>query len=516
MNKKTVILASLVIFYFVIHLWQLTLLPVFADESIYIRWAQLAIDNWSQYLFFPLNDGKTPLFIWTLIPFQFIFSDQLFAARFVSVLVGLLQLFMTKAIVKELGGRTKAQWLSVFLVSILPFWYMYHRFALMDAMMCLCISMVIFGSIKMIQFKKNDVVIAPIWIAITGIALGLGIWTKLPAVFVIPALPFFVFLPSKWVKTTALKQLIAIGLSIFLGLVIFLSLKISPSFAQLFRRSSDFAFPIGEVLFQGKWRQTLPSIPTYLLYFFSYLTWPVIFLSFAGVFSKKNRRVTFVFLTVIAAFSGFFFLFGRVVYSRYFLPLALPFTVLTVLNAQVLFDKYFTQQQSVSKKIIAATVTTFLFGSIVSQSFQTILPSLMDSNAVPYVSSDREQYLTTWSSGIGISETVSYIHQQSLKQSIAVATEGRFGTLPDGLLLYFHRRDLNQIYIEGTAQYPVRSLPDFFIKRAKLFDQSILVVNSDRMQMQLNSSKLISEYCRAFNGSCLQIWDITQEVKAAP
>src|SRR5260221_509615 len=101
------------VLYFLTHLWNLTLLPVFADESIYIRWAQLMMDDWHRYLFFALNDGKTPLFIWSLIPFQYLFADQLFAARFVSVLVGATQVIAIKELVKSLGGRAKTQWLAM-------------------------------------------------------------------------------------------------------------------------------------------------------------------------------------------------------------------------------------------------------------------------------------------------------------------------------------------------------------------------------------------------------------------
>src|SRR5690606_14151004 len=78
--------------YLLTHLVNLTGLPVFADEAIYIRWTQLIIDDWQRYLFFPLNDGKTPLHMWLMVPFQLVVADQLLAGRLLSVLVGLLQL----------------------------------------------------------------------------------------------------------------------------------------------------------------------------------------------------------------------------------------------------------------------------------------------------------------------------------------------------------------------------------------------------------------------------------------
>ena len=55
----------------------LTILPIFADEAIYIRWAQLIWQK-TYYFFIPLSDGKTPLFMWAMIPLLKVFDDNLF------------------------------------------------------------------------------------------------------------------------------------------------------------------------------------------------------------------------------------------------------------------------------------------------------------------------------------------------------------------------------------------------------------------------------------------------------
>ncbi len=67
--KKTVILlVGILVLGFVLRIYHLTILPVFADEAIYIRWSQvMAADNTLRFL--PLSDGKQPLFMWLIIPF---------------------------------------------------------------------------------------------------------------------------------------------------------------------------------------------------------------------------------------------------------------------------------------------------------------------------------------------------------------------------------------------------------------------------------------------------------------
>ena len=86
---KFSIIASLAIIflYFLLRVPNLTKIPVFVDEAIYIRWAQV-MQNEPTLRFLPLSDGKQPLFMWLIIPALKVFSDPLVAGRMVSVLAG--------------------------------------------------------------------------------------------------------------------------------------------------------------------------------------------------------------------------------------------------------------------------------------------------------------------------------------------------------------------------------------------------------------------------------------------
>src|SRR3989304_6028586 len=69
----------------VLRLFKLTYLPIFGDEAIYIRWAQVMRAE-PTLRFLPLSDGKQPLFMWVVIPFLKVISNPLFAGRLVSLL----------------------------------------------------------------------------------------------------------------------------------------------------------------------------------------------------------------------------------------------------------------------------------------------------------------------------------------------------------------------------------------------------------------------------------------------
>jgi hypothetical protein len=143
------------------------------------------------------------------------------------------------------------------------------------------------------------------------------------------------------------------------------------------------------------------------------------------------------------------------------------------------------------------------------KSVQFISPTLLASENIPFVPSDQKQYLTEWSAGFGVKDTVELIRDLAKTQTVYVFSEGYFGTLPDGLLMYLHQQPVNNIFIQPIGQ-PIRNLPTpSNIDKLNPFDLYLLVGNSHRLQLNLDGAKLIYESCRPFDAPCHQVWDIT-------
>ena len=87
-NKLIILLfLFLTVLYFLIRLPNLLIIPIFTDEAIYTRWAQIAAND-ANWRFISLTDGKQPMFVWfAMIAIKFI-DDPLIAARLVSVFTG--------------------------------------------------------------------------------------------------------------------------------------------------------------------------------------------------------------------------------------------------------------------------------------------------------------------------------------------------------------------------------------------------------------------------------------------
>ncbi|OGJ16022.1 MAG: hypothetical protein A2632_01605 [Candidatus Pacebacteria bacterium RIFCSPHIGHO2_01_FULL_46_16] len=513
-------LGAIIGLYLFTHLWHLLSLPVFADESIYIRWAQLIIDDWQRYLFFPLNDGKTPLFIWLLVPFQFLFSDQLYAARFVSMLVGLGQIAAIIWTIRLFGGGKLARLLGALFVTLLPFWFFHHRIALIDATLSLLLTLSLASLLEVItrsfsfqlksvpQLKKIlRVALREPWLLLAGGCFGLALWAKVPAILFAPVLVLSTFFPKHVSWSERILLLVQASSTIMIGLVFFVLLKTQPVFSQLFSRGSDFLFPWQEVFLAGKWQDTIRSFPTYGWYFLQYLTPAVVSLAVVGLLMFRQRRKVIVLLLAAASFILPIALLGKVVYPRYFMPAIIPLTIIASIVLEELFLRSRDTKKTLGKRTLFAVIAGLVLANTVTASTRFMFPSLVAADTTPFVSADITQYLTEWSSGHGVSEAVALIQDRAQFGTIAVATEGFFGTLPDGILLYLHRRDVSNIMVQGIGQ-PVLGIPDDFMAQAATYETVWLVANSHRIIMSTSDLKLIAEFCRPYNGPCLQVWEL--------
>lgn len=514
-NKKFLILfILLLVAYLGSHLWGLVRLPVFSDEAIYIRWAQLIIDNPSEYLFFAMNDGKTPLFIWLLTPFQLIFADKLLAGRVVAVLIGLVQILVVKNIISKLSQSKWTQLYGMLVFSILPFWFFHHRIALMDGLLVLMISLAMDRVIALsIEAKKTGKVnLANAMFS--AVFLALAVMTKVPAVLAFPGVLIILLsnLSSGKSRLSAKKLLVVVGGIFGLTVLILLPLLLLPVAPQLFSRGSDFLIPLPRFL-SGGYSDTIGNLPNYLVYFTHYLTLPVLIITLAGLFKHPKQKLVHQFFWASVVFALPVALLGLVVYSRYFLPSAWFLSMAFIFATEGLVLKLKTLDKTVrgnSRLVVnlVLLVIGVLVANMVILSNQFLIANILAPEEMPLVKSDSEQYLEKWSAGYGIKETAELVKAETLENRVLVLTEGYFGTLPDGLLMYFYGRDMSRVSIDGIGQ-PVKEIPKVFVDRLGGFDKLWLVVNADRLEMSVPDELLLIEYCKPHGAPCLQVWDLT-------
>ncbi|AKM79488.1 MAG: hypothetical protein UX85_C0005G0041 [Candidatus Beckwithbacteria bacterium GW2011_GWB1_47_15] len=449
--------------------------PIFADEAIYLHWAQ-RVGLGEENIFISMFDGKTPLFMWLSALASRVSPDLLFAGRLISVLsLMVVAWFIFGRLTRWLK---RWAWLSLVFILASPFIFFHARLSLLDMLMAALVTAAIFAwSNKLSRWRG----------VLSGILLGLAFWAKPTALVFLP-LP----LVSWIVLSRNRKQLLAAIISSAVGALMILSLKVSVWFPDLFFRSRDFTVPLSQVL-SGSTDHIWLNIKTAVTWLWLYLPWPILLLAVSGAYQGiKAKNALVVNLSLAAAmFTAPVILLGKLLASRYFLPLGL---ILPVLAAYALRNL---QRDQV---ILAAAVfigITFTF----NQRLQ------FDPNTAYLASIDSNQYLEEWSSGYGIKEAADFFIDQSQDKKVKVLTEGYFGTLPDGLFVTLHRRFPKNLEIIGVGSTDSDNLKRELATTTA--DKVYYIGNHHRVGDQFRQSyTLVKSYPKKLTAPPLEVFEL--------
>lgn len=436
-----------------------------------------------------MNDGKTPLFMWLLVPFLKIFTDQLYGARLLSVLAGATSISFIFLILRKINEK-KAAYMGMFLAIISPFMFFHHRLAITDALLFANLSIAYYFALNIVKHKNS-------W-SILGLAtfFFLSIMSKTPALLFLPVFYLTIFFEERLDLKFIINKTIKISLGLLVAGLSFYSFRVVPLFSQLFAVGGNF-LQSNSVTFSREIFEVISRNSIFFAEHLLYYLGPIVLALSLPLFSKTRRKQAVLFLSGIIFLLPLIIL-GKIIYSRYALPSSLFFICSAAISLNNLK----------SKKILRC-LTLLL---IIVPSFLFIKDAYFNVDQLQLSKIDRIQYLEEWSSGHGIKEATAFIEELAKTQKVAVATEGHFGTLPDGILLNLHNKNVENIYVEGIGQ-PVREIPNIFWQKAENFDVKLLVVNSHRLKMDLPESDLLANYCRPKQSPCLQIWEIKNQSK---
>ena len=291
-------------FYFLSRLQNLTSIPVFGDEAIYIRWAQV-IKSEETLRFIPQTDGKQPLFMWLNAVTLKFFSDPLVSGRIISVFAGfglVIVLFLLTAIILSYNSKEKDIFLflrqsiidnfypSVFtslLYIFIPFTFFFDRMALADTLLSFFGALCLFLVLLLSKFPRLDLSL------ILGGALGLAWLTKSPAIyFVVLSFLTFIILKKKSTIYDLISTIYLPLISTFIGFLIYNILRLGPQFQMIALRNKDYIWSISDIL-----KHPLDPLKPHLFNAFEiyhhYLSLPLIIFGIIGLilFFKKSWKL---------------------------------------------------------------------------------------------------------------------------------------------------------------------------------------------------------------------------------
>jgi 4-amino-4-deoxy-L-arabinose transferase-like glycosyltransferase len=475
--KYTVaILFGLLLIGFVIRLINLTILPVFADEAIYIRWAQVMVAE-PTLRFLPLSDGKQPLYMWVLMLLVRKMADPLLIGRLVSVLssVGtMLGIFILSFI---LFKNKLVSLIATLLWVLSPFAFFFDRMALVDSVLTLFGVWTAVFSIITAKTTRLDMAL------FTGFSLGFALLTKSPSIFFVLLLPLAVLFANfsnlqkeRGVKLAKLAALLITSYGV--GFAMYSILRLGPNFHLIGMRNIDYVWPITRI-FTNPLDPFKPHFDRSMQYLWELgpgSIFIMLILAFAiikGNFKKILFLLAWGFIPIIINSE-----YAKVLTARYIL-FTLPFIF-------ILASSGFTTDNKITKKILYSALGIFIIHSLWINYLLITNPE-----KAPLSRTERSGYLEEWTAGTGIREASEILKIEAAKlpagQQIVVGTEGYFGTLPDGLQIYM--QGVPNVLVIGVG-LDIGKIPQPLVESKKAGNKTYLVANSSR----LNFNGDFSEY----------------------
>lgn len=441
-----VIILSLVTFIF--RIVNLLGIPIFTDEAIYVRWAQIGLAD-PAHRYISLTDGKQPLLTWLMYPFLYIFQDPLFAGRFVSVLSSVFAVVGIYLLSRELFGKKTAIFASlIYLFS--PFTTVYDRLALMDGLLASLCIWCLYLEILLVRFQRLDTAL------LLGMTIGAGLLTKSSASFFLYLMPASLILFDLKEKKKFYRFLKWLGLafiSFIIAQVIYNSLRLSPWFYIIEQKNHTFIITLDEFLI-SPFTYFLGNLHGLLSMFVSYLTIPITLTVIAGCFLgifKKEKKILYLFLWFIIPFLSLA-AFGKILFPRFILFMVMPLFVIAAYFLSGISSVAFRK----ARILFILVILIFIYPAY--QSF-ILITSPVDA-AIP--STDRNQLFDQWPSGYGVKEVISYLKEKSASEKIVVGTEGTFGLFPAALEIYLGTN--KNVEIHGF--WPVGEVPQKLVESA--------------------------------------------------
>lgn len=438
-KKEIIIVVAAIIVYFVSRLINLLSLPIFTDEAIYIRWAQIA-KNDPVWRLISLTDGKQPMFVWAAMVVLRFINDPLLAARLVSVIAGFFSLIGMFFLGREIFKNRWIGVLSLVFYVLYPFALVYDRMALYDGMVGMFAIWSLYFAILLVRTIRLDVAL------LAALAIGGGVLTKSNAFFNLALLPVTLILfdfnkEDKFVRLSKWVGLVIVV--VLLSFAYYSVLRLSPYFNVIDEKNHLFVYSISQWTidpfryFIGNWKGLWDWFTTYLSY-------PLFFVLLASFLIEKKyfKEKLFIILWCIIPFIYLAF-FGKTLYPRFIFSMTLPLLPLIAYT-------FYHAKNILGKRILYLMI---LFCAIMP--LRADLYVLYDFPRAPIPRSDLGQYSNDWPSGGGIKETVEFFKEESKKGKIIIATQGTFGLMPYAYEIYFH----NNPNVEVIGTWPIDDFP---------------------------------------------------------
>lgn len=402
-------------------LYNLTYLPIFTDEAIYIRWSQIGSRD-AAWRFISLVDGKQPLYTWIAMVLMRFIADPVFAGRLVSVLAGFGSFVGIFFLGREVFKRNRIGVIASILYLISPFALVYDRMALYDSLTAMLGIWSLYLAVLLVRHIRLDIAL------VFGMTLGLGMLNKTSgflSLYMVPVTLILFDLRKADRFNRFIRWLFYVGIAALISQAMYSILRLSPLFTMVGQKDAVFIYPFREWIrhptefFIGNFRGMFDWL-------IGYLTWPVWIAALLPIltFWKHTREKLLLYSWWLAPFVALA-LFGRVLYPRFIFFMTMPLLLIAALTLEDIILRWRKTVMGVVLLMIFMIPSVWTDYLLLTQPTHALIPQ-----------ADRGQYINDWPAGWGLKEVNQFLLRESQKGKLVVYTEGTFGLLPYGIEIW--------------------------------------------------------------------------------
>jgi hypothetical protein len=375
--------------------------------------------------------------------------------------------------------------LAGLLYAVVPFNVFYDRLALAEALLNAEAIWVFTLSVFILSKARGDrsAVLAGIGL---GTVLGMALWTKMLALFILPFPLICIILLSRRQKIRTLFIGFTVASVIAIGSATLLFL--SPEAGHLWNKTRSFAESPNEFLVNLPDRLSSNAL-AYWRWFQSYLPMPLwVFVILAVLWGIIRRtRLTLLFVGCWAVFTVSTMLWSKPVpYStRYVLEGLFPLLLLLASLIDAVWDalnkqERFSRRSLLARGLLSNMAAGLLFILLIGPALWFDVQLINSPESTPLPPEDRMCYITSYCSGYGFNDAVGLLKQRAIEltangQPVIVLSNYYWGDVYGGLKMYLRGIPNVVFYVDSHMTWN----PEDFIATWKPHRVPILLLGND-------------------------------------
>lgn len=423
----------------VLRFFRLDILPIFNDEAIYLRWAQIIADDPSLAIRIPLLDPKPPFHIALLSIFTSTAIDPLATARAVSVIAGVVMIPIAVLLLRELDTSESGVAAAVAFIATSPFLSFYQRLATADALFVTESVVCVWLSLRLARRPTtlNTVLL--------GLMLGVALLTR--QVFSLALLPITLaaVISFRAERRAALRWVAAVLIGIALLTPYLMTNRaayaggIAPELTRRLLHTSQLRdLPAAERL--AAIGRNAGDISSWL---FHYLTPPLAVAALASIawLLLRRPRIALLLAGWAAVMLAPTIAFGVVTYPRYVLAATIPL----LLGLAIAIGAIANPATKIGILVLLLVwPVRDLALQLTTWDRQALLPI------------DRRQYVSGWSGGFAMGQAIQWIEARLASDARATFITGEGWGIPDDVIWVRFARDprVTLRYVPSTKTVP--------------------------------------------------------------